>query len=388
MMRYAVKQIIIDPEDPVRMAGHIQQVDPVAAVHDHLHARILALDDGEQLFIHISCDILGVSRSLQEELTEKLRGKFHEPLQLTVSATHNHYAGDPKVERYYDQLRRQLYAALLTLEFQPSRQIRVSYALEPYQGIGTSRISHHQAQVLLGMVRFWDEDREFACMVYHNCHPTVLSAVDTQAFSAEYPGWLLQQLAQDHPGVFFTFLQGPAGDVSTRFTRRDQTYDSVIALADKLKGEIETLAQAPSDARPLQLSWQSTVVPYQHEFNEIHFESIPDDLTDRELETIRYGQQMRAQLKDHPEHLARDGMISAVALNDQLKLVFAPNELFSGWLDCIDTAHALLVCYSNGYSPYVTPPHTQIITYETFTDTLTEDTKQRIADVLRRYGGK
>ena len=38
-MRYAFKQFVINPIEPVKQAGHIQQVDPVSEVHDDLHAR-------------------------------------------------------------------------------------------------------------------------------------------------------------------------------------------------------------------------------------------------------------------------------------------------------------------------------------------------------------
>ena len=67
-MRYAFKQFVINPIEPVKQAGHIQQVDPVSEVHDDLHARVLMLDANDRIFIHVSCDLLGIRYDLKSSL--------------------------------------------------------------------------------------------------------------------------------------------------------------------------------------------------------------------------------------------------------------------------------------------------------------------------------
>ena len=48
-----------------------------------------------------------------------------------------------------------------------------------------------------------------------------------------------------------------------------------------------------------------------------------------------------------------------------------------------DLDKELLVSYSNGYGPYVLPIGFKYITYEMFTDTLTEGSKKRIISTLQ-----
>lgn len=385
-MRYAFKQIVVNPQQPVKQAGFIQQVDPISEVHDDLHARIMALDDNNRIFIHVSFDLLGINVMFQKELAALVKHCFDKPFDLTVSSTHTHFGGDTSNETFYHQLLDQLTGAVSTLEFHEAETITASYRHLPADGIvGTSRISHHQATVVLGVTELKADGKHIATIIYHNCHPTVMSGADTHFFSAEYPGYVLARYMEQHPGVFCTYMQGSSGDISTRFTRDGQTYESIIPLGDKLLARIAEAEAIDAPEIPLALTYDETLIKCEHEFTEINFDEIPDYATPRELETIEYGKISRQKLKEHPEKLQKDSLISRVGLG-AVAFVFAPNELFSGWLRYVDLDKAVLVCYSNGYSPYVTPIDEKLLTYETFTDTLTRETKVQIAETITKYG--
>lgn len=381
-MRYAFEQFVINPLEPVKQAGHIQQVDPVSEVHDDLHARVLMLDDNERIFIHVSCDLLGIRYEFEKQLEENLRYRFDKPFNITVSCTHTHYAGDTSDETYYAQLLSQLTTGINNMQFTETGDIYVSHFIVPFDKLGSSRISHHTANVLLGMIRFFADDREIGQIVYHNVHPTVLSASQTHFFSAEWPGYVLEKLNEAHPELFFTYMQGPSGDISTRFTRDGQDYVAVMKLGDKLLAKIEELWERNDEKKLLKLDYAEETVHCEHEFNEINFDEIPSYATARELETIGYGKIVRERLKNQPEKWVKQVVLSRITLG-AVTAVFSPNELFSGWLDCVDINKAVIVCYSNGYSPYVTPIDSKLLTYETFTDTLTRDTKVKIAETIR-----
>ncbi|MBQ9036640.1 MAG: hypothetical protein IJ115_04235 [Erysipelotrichaceae bacterium] len=385
-MRYAFKQFVITPLKPVKQAGHIQQVDPVSEVHDDLHARIAILDDGTQIYVHVSCDLLGIRYDFEKEVAARVADKFDKPFNLTVSCTHTHYAGDTTNEEYYNQLLEQIPEFIKSMELTETDKISVSYNVVPFDQLGRSRISHYTATVLLGLIRLYDgNDKEIAQFTFHNVHPTVLSASETHFFSAEWPGYVLKTLSDKHPGIFFTYLQGCSGDISTRFTRDGQNYEAIVKLGDKLVNKIEELRNEPVEKKPLKLDYAEEMIKCEHEFNEINFDEIPDYATPRELETIGYGKIVRARLKDQPEKWTKQVLISKISLGP-VTLVFSPNELFSKYLTYVDLSKALVVCYSNGYSPYVTPIDEKLLTYETFTDTLTKETKQKIIDVIKKFG--
>ena len=382
-MRYAFKQFVINPIEPVKQAGHIQQVDPVSEVHDDLHARVLMLDDNDRIFIHVSCDLLGIRYDFEKQLEENLKYRFDKPFNIIVSTTHTHYAGDTSNETYYAQLLSQLTAGINGMEFTEAGDIYTSYHYVPFDKLGCSRISHHKANVILGTIRLFANEKEIGQIVFHNVHPTVLSASQTHFFSAEWPGYVLAKLNESHPDMFFTYMQGPSGDISTRFTRDGQDYAAVEKLGEKLLAEISEQRTVEDEKKLLKLDFAEETIKCEHEFNEINFDEIPSYATPRELETIGYGKIVRERLKNQPEKWVKQVVLSRMTLG-AVTLVFSPNELFSGWLDQVDLNKALIVCYSNGYSPYVTPIDSKLLTYETFTDTLTRETKVHIAETIRR----
>ncbi|MCI8540313.1 MAG: hypothetical protein HFE67_02190, partial [Erysipelotrichaceae bacterium] len=176
------------------------------------------------------------------------------------------------------------------------------------------------------------------------------------------------------------------GDISTRFTRSSQDWDGMKELGDRLVAKINEMMKEPLDLRPLNhLDYESIDFPLTHSFEEIDITNLPAHLTPREIETIHIGAQVRENLSHRLDALDQQLLLSKVQLSDY-QFVFAPNELFSSYNDFINLKHSILVCYSNGYSPYVTGLADDFITYETFTDTLTPACKQQYAKHLEHLG--
>ncbi len=382
-MRYAFSRIIIDPNKPVKQSGHLQQVNPISKVNDHLHARLFALEDDEKIFINISCDVLGFLYNYTTEILENIKDSFDKPVRLILSATHTHYSGDTTNTAYHEQLVAQLTQAIKELKF-TTADLTYTYRKIPYQEVGTSRITNHQALVILNLVEIFDKDKLIANIINYNCHPTILSADETDFFSAEYVGYFLEKLTEKE-GCFSTFLQGAAGDVSTRFTRSGQHYQDVIELATKLYEKVLELKQSKATHYSLDnFTIKEKVIETKCSFEDIDLSNLPANLSARELETIEFGKIVRSKLKEHPEKLQKEMILTRLTLG-KLKIIFAPNELFSYYLSLVNDNNTILVCYSNGYSPYVTPINKTLLTYETFTDVLTKETKQQLVDTLIEF---
>ena len=60
--------------------------------------------------------------------------------------------------------------------------------------------------------------------------------------------------------------------------------------------------------------------------------------------------------------------------------------MFSWYLGEVDRSFTSLACYSNGYAPYVCGLDQKLLTYETFTDTMTRDSKLKIINVQHEWG--
>ncbi len=384
-MKFQHKQIIINADFPITPAGFIQQTKEISEIHDDCHARIFAFADEQMVCFLISCDNLGLPLSLQQQLTERLQKQYDLAVHVTISATHTHFAPNPKSERYCDFLLNQLYAACVEMEFVEG-QYEIAYQREFFDGLGKSRISHHEAKhIYVQLLHIFKDGKRAALMITHNAHPTIHNG-DTPYFTAEYPGYVIAQCQNLYPQIAFTFFQGADGDISTRFTRSSQDWDGMKELGDRLVAKINEMMKEPLDLRPLDhLDYESIDFPLTHSFEEIDITNLPAHLTPREIETIHIGAQVRENLSHRLDTLDQQLLLSKVQLSDY-QFVFAPNELFSSYNDFINLKHSILVCYSNGYSPYVTGLADDFITYETFTDTLTPACKQQYAKHLEHLG--
>ena len=382
-MLYAFKQVNIDPLKPVKQFGHSCQTEPVSKVHDSLYARILALGNSKRYFINVSLDLLGIDYEFTTQLTEMVQPLFDKPLKIVVSATHNHYGGDTRDRDYRSQVLEAVYEALSVLEFQQG-QLTASYKTIPYDGVGRSRISNHQATVLLNLIQIYDGDREIIDIINYNCHPTIMQAETTDFFTSEYVGYALNQLKEEDREVEFTFLQGAAGDVSTRFTRTGQNYGSVVQLGQRFADKVNWLREQPANRRPLNLTWKDKEIEISYDLSDIDTSLLPDNLSKRELYTIELGKEARKELIAHPERWQKSSTLTQLNLG-AAKIIFGPNEFFSYYLSVLDTSRAFLVSYSNGYCPYILPPDEVIYTYETFTDILSKETKKQIVKTLREF---
>jgi hypothetical protein len=73
-------------------------------------------------------------------------------------------------------------------------------------------------------------------LMNYGCHPTVLG-YQNLLFSADYPGAARQALNNVYPNAVFMYTDGASGDISTRFTRRDQSFAEVKRMGRILAGE-------------------------------------------------------------------------------------------------------------------------------------------------------
>lgn len=382
-MRFATTRTIINPPFPVKQAGHLLQVTPITEVHDNLEARILYLENEHCCWIHISADNLQFEYTMQKSLEDKLRAYYGKPLHVTLSTTHSHHCADGENPEYFEYFKKTVLEAAMNLEIR-EEELYIHYQTALFEGTGKSRISHHQAETRLGLIEIRNQEKRLADITIYNVHPTVLYAT-TPYFSADYVGWYLHCCNENDPDVFHTWMSGPAGDTSTRFTRTSQDYSSVKMLGSLLFEQVQNMKDKPLAFVPMTLNYTETVLHLNHEMGPVDFSLMPQDLSERELETIEYGKIMREKLQDHPEQMRHDYLYSKVDLG-AVRLIFAPNEMFSWWHTPLNREAAALVCYSNGWAHYLTGPDQHLITYETFTDTINRESKLKIADLFKKWG--
>lgn len=386
-MKFSFKKISIEAPFATTQCGHSCQTFLVYEFKDHLYARASGLKLDDKWIIHLSMDLLAFDLENKELLENRLRDYYNNPnLNLITSTTHTHYANSVRSKEYKEWLIETLFNGITSMNYETRNNVATTYQRMHTNACGKSRISNYETNnENLCLIRFFDDKENFFNIVINNCHPTTLAAT-SPFFSSEYPGIVLKQLEDEYHNNF-TFIQGAAGDISSRFVRDGQDYESMLKLANNLFLEIKQLMQNDVKKVPLKLDYTVQEIKYEHDTSPVDLSNMPKNLTPRELETIKIGQAERAKLDQKVASEIFGSLIlrQIVASLDlgSIKIIFYPNEIFSQYMDYIDLDKKMLVSYSNGYGPYILPIDFKNVTYEMFLDTLTIKTKEKIIDIIK-----
>ena len=251
-MQYSFKKINIEAPFPTTQCGHSCQVEELSEFHDHLYARVLSFKNEKNWIIHLSMDLLAFDLEHRNILEDYLKDYYKDDrIHVITSTTHTHYANSVRNPKYVEYLTDLLCRQITTMEYREVENVTSSYQRLHTTSVGKSRISgHEENNEYLCLIKFYEQDDNFLNIVYYNCHPTILFA-NVPFFSAEYPGYVLRKLEEKYPDADFTFLQGAAGDVSSRFVREGQTYDDVEKLGNNLLKDIDALWNEDAERVPL-----------------------------------------------------------------------------------------------------------------------------------------
>lgn len=290
-------RVVVTPAVSGPLGGYVARGDALSSgTRDELEAAMLVLDDGDGGVVAlVTLDAIAVTTALADRLRASVRdGLGAADLPVLVTASHSHSAplswvgsihpGHPGHvdEGAVDQLARQVGSLAEALRQRSAVAVHASWHHARAIGLGTNRNDPsrpHDDGV--GVLALRAETGLLALVVDAATHPTVLGA-DNVAWSADWPGAMrarvLGELAGQAAPPVLLFLQGAAGDVSTRFTRRPNATDEVERLG-RLAGDavLEALA---SDGVPLH-------GPVRHRSEEILLRrrSLPGvDDADRELD--------------------------------------------------------------------------------------------------------
>lgn len=223
-------------------------------VREPLFARAMAFSDGDRTAVIVSCDLVGVS----EEITEQVRQRVNDATGLPAEAVcvhciHTHcgprtkegigqgIADPPYLELLPRRIARTCIAAVRDLA-----PAILCHKVVPCVGIGYNREDEERPDPLAAAREDWRPARpertdtqahvltvmrndEVAGFVsYFSCHPVVGSA-QTRWIHSDFVGIATNRLEREHPGAVGIFLQGCEGNVNSCFVHQNEP-DSLLAL--------------------------------------------------------------------------------------------------------------------------------------------------------------
>jgi neutral ceramidase len=273
-------------------------------------------------------------------------------------------------------------------------------------GIGLNRNDPENGPVDNELTVFYVENLAgfpLAVMMNHGCHPTVLG-YQNLLFSADYPGAARSTLRRIYPDKIFLFMNGASGDVSTRFTRRDQSFGEMERMGRLLAGEVLKVMQAIKTGPIAELAARTMDI-------ELKFRRFPpEEHARRELERLQaelealkaagaaHGEIRRAitqvegatgqlmMVQELAGRSANDSQIQLLTIGD-LALVGIPGEPFTRTVFDIKAASpkpfTAVVSYANDYQGYFPDEHTvQEGSYEALISPYSADVASSLFDAV------
>lgn len=249
-------EIDITPPVGTGFDGYAARQGNSLGIHDPLLGQLLLIQSGKSKMVLICLDLLGTGLDFTQQVRDGIAQAIEVPVDstmVTCSHTHSGAAGflpyhpgitsfqDPDLQRLV--ARKLVGAAIWANQLLQPAYLGVSHG--SVAGIGLNRNDPEGGLVDQEVIvmRVDNEDgKPIAVMMNYGCHPTVLG-FQNLFFSADFPGAARSTLRQIYDETIFLFTNGASGDVSTRFTRRDQSFSEVERMGRLLAGEVLKIMQ-------------------------------------------------------------------------------------------------------------------------------------------------
>jgi hypothetical protein len=397
------------------MAGYTDRIGEAEVILDELTVSCLMLETAGGRLALVAADIIAVDAALVTEVAA-LADFPREALIIAASHTHSGPAGivprlHPADDEYLNPELRQRFVALCAQVLRAAHNdlAPANLALGRAEAIevGANRndpFGPYDPTVHVLTATAPDGTLR-TVLVHYACHPTVLGA-ESRLISADFPGAMRAKLARDlssptsSPTVMY--VNGAAGDISTRFTRGGQTAFDVRIIGERLA---RGAARAVHCARPISpgLRQASASVPLTpRSLNPAELPGmdganlvIQESWSPAERRQAITAAQGRAILRRligvGTEAIPTSAELEAWQVGE-ITLVTFPGELFSSFRPEICRAAngpCLIIGYANGYIGYLVDAEAeQAATYEALASPFSPGTGQRVAriaaDLVRR----
>jgi neutral ceramidase len=307
-LKASVVRAEITPPVGIPMEGYGAREQVSQGVHDPLHAELLLFEGSSQRILLISLDLLGIRLPITEAVRagiEQATGIPANGIMLACSHTHSGPAGFlPDLPGLKTHSAPEYQLAVIEKVIQAAEEavqrlkpVRIGWASGRVRGIGTNRNEPLSASLDDELLILRVEDptgTPLAVVMNYGCHPTVLGH-ENLMLSADFPGATRAALQKVYPETVFLFTNGASGDISTRFTRREQTFAEVTRIGYILAGgvletmqKVETTESATLDNRikQLEIPFRSFPSPEQ---SRAKIEDLQDRLDSMKAEGVSHG---------------------------------------------------------------------------------------------------
>ena len=379
-MRIGFSKTDISPPIGTELAGYAGY-RPCIGIHDPLYCKTVVLEQHDGCYALVALDLMCVDESLYDRVAQSVAHLGITKEKLIVCAIHSHAAprggfpGEGQLHKLNnagfqhndaftgymeDTVKKIVMACEEAVDRLELFRLRVAQGELPE--IGSELHTGEKAEGSRTVLHFQTESGKNLMLYSLPCHPTVLTAANLEV-SADFVGQIEKHLNVDL-GIF---VNGAAGDISTRFTRREQTFEECERMgAVAAKGILESVQHLPF-TEPHLLVGKQLILPLKTREIESEEQALLNlyAATKKWEKAVAEGADPSVQriLKSYVEgagvslefsRLMGDirELILPVSVFKfmDLNVVSIPGELFSTLLPDKKT---VAICYANGYDRYI-----------------------------------
>ena len=237
---------------------------PCSGVHDPLQCKAILLEQEGVRYALIVMDLLCVDEALYLRIADAVRDLGITKERLIVSAIHTHASprgvvpgegpldrvnssSTPKNPAFQDYIRKLVVdaASACKAAAQQLETFQIRTARGPLPAVGSERHTGAAPNGELTVVQCRTDSGKLLTVYNFPCHPTVMSAANLLV-SADFAGGVEEKLETD----MAVFVNGAAGDVSTRFTRRESTFAECERMAAIVAEQVASMIAEKSFVQP------------------------------------------------------------------------------------------------------------------------------------------
>jgi len=406
------ESIITPREGKHRLAGYIKRKEYASCILDHIYIKVLVLEPlNDSPLVISSVDLLAIDNNMFNDIFNVVR-TYVGNAELVVSATHTHSAPSTLYRNLYilpaedfDPDYYQFFLESFEKVLQSALENKEKVAchihnINIYEKVATNRRDPKLPIDSKAVILTCQGNKNKAGIINYGIHPTVLGPQNL-CISRDLPG-IVEDVLYKETGVKYIFINGAAADVSTRFTRKNQTYEEVIRLGTLLAYNI--LKEIDRE-KPIELKYSALlkktkkveVVVDKEKFKKltninadtIHQKRIQNDVIQnsgykRLLESIKEALEALEIIEKNIARLSDtlEITIEAIGLGN-LGIVAFPGEAISkASIECREKAEGVAVIfagYSNGYYGYFS----DMPTLDSYEDLMTLFTAESVTKVYK-----
>lgn len=394
-MKIGFKEIVINPEFPVnRMLYHNEE--KIQSVSDDLHCRILVMDpeeEGKRPWYHISIDSVEIWMEVRNQIKAAVEEELGYSVDMVVSATHSHNCPCMTTDYAYNDwlIQKRIRPNVKSIVLTHYDKVEYSYQYRYFNKLGNSREAngrHKAVHLYAETVSLFGDAKRIGTILIYNSHPTIKD-LWVGDYTSEYPGYCIRQLQKKHPGEFFAFMLGPAGDISPHFVREGRDYEDIAKLGDKLVAEYERQLASQQQRHLLNgFRYREKLLPnlLSNPIDSANSYIPPfERLTPQEKEVLarQINPKARKERKLEPMENVSEHMFSQLIFSDEYSIIFEPFELYSEYYGAVNKQTTSIVSISNGFDHYITGLYlNHVVSHGSFTSRFTPQMKKDIWELF------